>query len=194
MKKILKRTYMLIFHPVLFFCFTINNGFLVRRNPDIKNKRKMQLGRNVRIGNDVRINIYSKKKEKELFIGEGCYIGNRCTFLVGGKMEIGRDVLIASDVAIVSENHSINPEIPIEYKHQELCFEPVKIGDGCWIGEKVIILPGVSIGNKSIIGAGSVVTKDVPEYCIAVGNPAKVIKKYNFSNSTWEKVFEKETY
>ena len=86
----------------------------------------------------------------------------------------------------LSENHGIDPECSTPYMDQELTGLPVRIGTGCWIGEKVIILPGVSIGEKSIIGAGSIVTKKVPSYSIAVGNPAKIIKKYNFSTHRWE--------
>ena len=58
----------------------------------------------------------------------------------------------------------------------------------CWVGEKVIIMPGVTIGDRSIIGAGAIVTRDIPPYSIAVGNPAKVIKRYNFKTHSWEKV------
>ena len=63
------------------------------------------------------------------------------------------------------------------------------IDDGVWIGNDVIILPNVHIGKKSIIGAGSVVTINIPEFCIAVGNPAKVIKKFDIKENRWKKVF-----
>ena len=66
----------------------------------------------------------------------------------------------------------------------------VFIGEGSWIGEKVCILSGVSIGKKCIIGAGSVVTKSIPSYSIAAGNPAKVLKVYNFESKRWEKYNE----
>lgn len=82
----------------------------------------------------------------------------------------------------------MNPESELPYMRQPLESKPVSIGDGCWIGEKVCILPGVTIGKKCIIGAGSVVIKSIPDYSIAAGNPAKVIKQYNFENHNWEKV------
>ena len=63
--------------------------------------------------------------------------------------------------------------------------DKVLLENGVWIGNSTIILPGVTIGEKSIIGAGSVVTKSIPPYCIAAGNPAKVIKKYDFNTKMW---------
>ena len=89
---------------------------------------------------------------------------------------------------ISSENHGMDPESEKSYMRQPLVSKPVSIGDGCWIGEKVCILPGVTIGKKCVIGAGSVVTKSIPDYSIAVGNPAKVVKQYNFETQHWEKV------
>ena len=103
-------------------------------------------------------------------------------------MKIGNGVLMASNILITSENHSIDPSSDMYYSKQELCCKPVTIKDGCWIGEKVCILPGVVIGKKSVIGAGSIVTNSIPDYCIAVGSPAKIIKKYDFISNSWEKV------
>lgn len=152
----------------------------------------------ISIGNDVtilkgsRLAVYGNGNdnvnESSIIIGEECYIGFNFSALsvAKGKIEIGNNVLIASNVLITNENHGINPELSIPYMNQDLEFKNVYIGDGCWIGEKTIILPGVSIGKQSIIGAGSVVTKSIPEYSIAVGNPAKVIKKYNFQTHRWE--------
>lgn len=97
-------------------------------------------------------------------------------------------MLIASHVMISSENHGTDPESDTPYMNQPLITKPVSIGDGCWIGEKVCILPGVNIGKKCIIGAGSVVTKSIPDYSIAAGNPARVIKKYSYETHNWEKV------
>ena len=63
----------------------------------------------------------------------------------------------------------------------------VEIGDGSWLGENVCIL-GASIGRNCIIGSNSVVTKDIPDYCIAIGSPAKIIKRYNLKTKEWQKV------
>ena len=84
-----------------------------------------------------------------------------------------------------ANNHSMNVEGNQYYMAQPLLCEKVVIKDGCWIGEKVCVLPGVTIGEKSIVGAGSVVTKSIPDYCLAVGNPARVIKRWNFSEHRW---------
>ncbi len=128
--------------------------------------------------------------EAEIQIGRWCYIGAHFSILNASKVTVGDNVLIASYVLITSENHTANPESALEYKDQPLQTKPVSIGDGCWIGEKVCILPGVSIGKKCVIGAGSVVVKSIPDYCIAAGNPAKVIKRYNFVSHQWEKTVE----
>ena len=110
----------------------------------------------------------------------------RLSILAGEDVSIGNDVLIASGVTICSENHGTDPSLPVSYMHQPLKCQKVSIGDGTWIGENVIILPGVSIGKKCVIGGGSVVTKSIPNYSIAVGNPAVVKKTYNMKKKVWE--------
>ncbi|MEG1717024.1 MAG: DapH/DapD/GlmU-related protein, partial [Lachnospiraceae bacterium] len=180
MKKVLLILYMLIIHPILFWKYTIRaDSRLFFTNGVIQsiNTKGLKLGRNVRFGKNTRIDFYDTGFMR---IGDGCYIGQNNTFLVGADISIGNGVLMASDICIASENHGMDPTDMNGYGAQRLITLPVFIGDGCWIGEKVIILPGTSIGSKSIIGAGSVVTKNVPDLCIAVGNPAKVIKKFDF--------------
>jgi acetyltransferase-like isoleucine patch superfamily enzyme len=84
-----------------------------------------------------------------------------------------------------NENDS-NPNItPAERK---LFSNPIIIEDNVWLGEFVSVLPGVKIGKGTIVGANSVVSKSLPDYVIAVGSPAKPIKKFNFQNSRWEKI------
>lgn len=154
----------------------------------IRGEECISIGNNTTILNNSRIqNYFQDNNNPKIVIGNRCYIGFFFSLLNASCVTIGDDVLIASNVLITSENHGINPESGTPYMDQPLISKPVIIGDGCWIGEKVIITPGVTIGKKSIIGAGSVVTRSVPDYCIAVGNPAKVIKRYNFNTHLWEK-------
>lgn len=86
---------------------------------------------------------------------------------------LGDSCLFGSGVHICPPTHPLDPEIR---KTGIEGGKPIFIGDNVWVGSGAIICPGVSIGNNSVIGAGSVVTKDIPENCIAVGNPCKVIK------------------
>ncbi len=110
---------------------------------------------------------------KHIKFGTGCRI-NENVYIE--KATIGNDVLIAPNVAILSRMHEYSlTNIPISlqgYKEEKL----VNIGDDVWLGRNVIVLPGVTIGDGAIIGAGAVVTKDIPPYAIVAGTPAKLIK------------------
>lgn len=158
----------------------------------VSNSRFVEFQNNVRIKDNYRIECYpnyaGKKMNPQLKIGHNVIINYNFSCLVADRIEIGDETILASDILITSENHGINPESDDAYYKQPLTTGPVKIGKGCWIGEKVVILPGVTIGDKSIVAAGSVVSKDIPPYCIAAGVPAKVLKVYNFESHCWERV------
>ena len=127
-------------------------------------------------------------KNPKIIIGAGFHATRKLTIQCANEVIIGSNVLVASNVFIIDYNHGINPltdnylDNPLEIS-KGVCIE-----DGVWIGNNVVILGGVTIGKKAIIGAGSVVTKDIPDYTIAVGNPAKVIKKYDFASQKWVKL------
>lgn len=193
MKKVLKQIYMIIFHGFLIIRMKkIGKNCFIGRRACINKPRYITMKDNVRIGNDVRLSFYDNFNKKvlapSLVFEKGVYIGNHFTVLCADKIVIEEEVLIASYVMISSENHGIDPENELVYGKQSLITKPVRICKGAWIGEKVSILPGVMIGEKSIIGTGSVVTKDIPPFSMAVGNPAKVIKKYDFNEHCWKKV------
>jgi acetyltransferase-like isoleucine patch superfamily enzyme len=120
-----------------------------------------------------------------IHVGEYTRIGLHNTII--GPVSIGNHVNLAQNVVVSGLNHNFqDPDIPID--RQGISTSLVTIGDDIWIGANTTIIAGVSIGKHSVIGAGSVVTKDIPDYCVAVGNPARVIKRYNFHSNIWEKV------
>ena len=109
---------------------------------------------------------------KNIKIGKNVFINACCRFQDQGGIEIGDGSLIGHNTTIATLNHDFNPD-----KRANLHPSPVKIGKNVWIGSDCTILPGVEIGDGAVIGAGSVVTKNVPANSIAVGNPARVIKQ-----------------
>lgn len=106
--------------------------------------------------------------------GKNCFINYNCTILDICKVEFGDHVLIAPNVSIYGAFHDIEPNK--RFLGNEIG-APIKIGNNVWIGGNAVICPGVTIGDNSVIGAGSVVVKDIPANSVAVGNPAKVIRK-----------------
>lgn len=186
LKDTIKQTFMIFHHPGISFGYKgLENNLFIGLRSNIKGLKNFRFGKNIHFGNDVR--LQSLGTHENVIIGDDCYFCHRDTILALGQIWIGNNVLVASDVCIVSENHSMNPTLSTPYKDQALISKKVEIGNNCWIGEKVMVLPGTKIGNGCIIGAGSVVTKSIEDYSIAVGNPAKVIKRYNFNTNKWEK-------
>lgn len=157
-------------------------------------KNWMSLGENSIIMSGSRIQFFPQpgKDHPKLKIGNNNYFLYNLTILVGENITIGDNVVIASNVFISSEGHGTDPESGVPYKDQPLRCKPVVIGSGCWLGENAVILPGVSVGENAIIGAGSIVTKDVDSYSVVGGNPAKVIKRYDFELHEWVSVLRKE--
>ena len=120
--------------------------------------------------NICRKSIFSTK----VSIGNNSGIGENCR--IQGRCFIGKNVLMGPEVNIWCRNHKTsNIDIPIIQQGLE-DEKPVHIGDDVWIGSRVIILPGIKIGNGVVIGAGSVVSKDIPDYSVAVGNPVRIVK------------------
>jgi maltose O-acetyltransferase len=111
---------------------------------------------------------------KEIEIGDYTGLGENCQ--VPDNIKIGRDVMMGPDVLIVGKNHEFsNVHLPMRLQGTRDA-SPVVIGDDVWIGARAIILPGITIHKGAIIGAGSVVTRDVPAFSICAGNPARIIK------------------
>ncbi len=136
-------------------------------------KNSIRIAKNVTLGSEVKI---CTGFEGEITVNEGAGIYDGTMIDIHRKLDIGRNTLIAPFCYITDYDHK-SADISKPIKDQGFITKPVSIGRNVWLGAKVIILKGVSIGDNSIIGAGSVVTRDIPPNSIAVGNPAKVIKK-----------------
>ncbi len=121
----------------------------------------------------------------DVFIGDHTIIGIGNVII--GPVRIGNGVMLAQNIVVSGLNHGYE-DIHTSPSNQPVSKKQIIIKDDVWIGANAVITAGVTIGKHAVIGAGSVVTKDIPDYSIAVGNPAKVIKQYNSETKTWEKL------
>lgn len=167
------------------------SGSVIFKNVKIKNPHSIFLGNNVGIGENTFLGpvieyagiVYNPK----IIIGDGTWVGINCSIAAINKVEIGKNVLFAGSVHITDHSHGYE-DISKPIAPQTLITKgPVIIDDNCWLGFGCEILSGVHIGEHCIVAARAVVTKDVPAYSIVAGNPAKIVKQYNFQTKKWEK-------
>lgn len=114
---------------------------------------------------------------KNIEIGDNFYCNFNCVFLDVAKITIGSNVMLGPNVHIYTAGHPL--DAGLRRQGQEFG-KSITIGDDVWIGGNVLLCPGISVGNESVIAAGSVVTKDVPSKVVVGGNPAKIIKELDF--------------
>lgn len=109
-----------------------------------------------------------------IFAGKNCFINYNCTILDNATVTLGDNCMLAPNVSIYTAGHALHPASrAFGYEYGI----PVTIGNNVWVGGNTVILPGVHIGDNVVIGAGSVVTKDIPDWSFAAGNPCKVIRR-----------------
>lgn len=174
----------------LYYCLSI----LFLKHSVIHSPLQLDGKKNFTIGKSVSINYKSwlaamplTGENVELVIDDGTVIGHFAHIYATKSIHIGKNVLIADKVYISDNLHGYEDiETPI-MEQTIIQKNPVNIGDHSWICENVCII-GASVGKHCVIGANAVVTKDVPDYCVAVGVPAKIIKKFNLKNKKWEKI------
>lgn len=128
---------------------------------------------------------------KNIFLGDDVIINMNCTFVDNAKIHICNKVLIASNVQLYTSSHPVLPQerLVADWKENRTTFfrsfaRSIEIKDNVWIGGGSILLPGVTIGENSVIGAGSVVTRSIPANCVAVGNPCRVIHTFEEESGT----------
>lgn len=147
---------------------------------DLRNKIMKQLFKNV--GENVWIEPnFRCKFGKNITIGDNVYINFGCIILDCSEVTIGSHTLLGPNIGLYAANHSTDTTERINGG----CYgKPIHIGNNVWLGGDVKVLQGVTIGDNTIIGAGSIVTKDIPDNVIAVGNPCKVIRKITEEDKT----------
>ncbi len=150
----------------------------------------IELGSNVCIGRNCRMEgvlCYEGVKYNPLIVvGNGVSIEQNLHLTCAQRVVIGDNTAIAANVSITDIHHPYD-DVNISIERQQLQVKPVAIGADCKIYNNVVILPGITIGRHVTIGANAVVNKDIPDYSVAVGVPARVVKRYNFEKQVWEK-------
>lgn len=174
------------------FFGSIGRGSAIYKPLLISNPGKIFIKDFVSIRGGARLEVISGKTNtaSRLTIGNNVNIEQNVHIVCGSRIEIGDNVSITGNVAIVdvihpyddiSDHSKIGSRIQCEGNY-------VEIGDNVFIGFGAIIMPNVKIGKNSVIGAHSVINHDVPEYSVAAGNPAKIVKKYCFATKNWKKI------
>jgi len=157
------------------------NDFLIETPCTVKGPENIEIGSNCYIHSDMRLETYTEYKgvtyKPFIAIGDNVIINNNCHIGAINKIVIGNNVLIASKVFITDHFHGDSNRIDlVPVKRNLISKGPVIIEDNVWVGEGVCILPGVKVGKNAIIGANSVVSKDVPPNAVVGGVPARIIK------------------
>lgn len=155
----------------------------------ILNPHKIEVGNNVIIDNNVElsVNTISHASSKPLLIlGDYVHLSKYNCIGCAGRVVLESHVRLAPYVHITDRNHSYDDILQPIWK-QPIVVKDVYIGAETWIGFGAQIMPGVHIGKHCVIAAGSIVTKDIPDYCVVAGNPARIIKKYNKNTAKWER-------
>ena len=178
----------------MYFVYTklfFRKSRLIRLPFDIRKRNSISLGKGLTTGFGCRLEAYPQAQQKQvLFFGDNVELNDYVHISAGEQVSIGNNVLIASKVFISDINHGAYTgavqDSPLSTPNsRSLSTSPIVIKDNVWIGEGVCVMAGVTIGFGCIIGASAVVTKDIPDHCIAVGAPAKVIKKFDFEMNKW---------
>lgn len=169
-----------------------NPGAWFPYNIQLKEVQYIKLGRHTHLGDGCKLYCWDSYNGEKLehapsiSIGDCVSVTAELTIQCINSVRIDDYALLASNVCILDYNHCLSPENKSYLEGPlESSAGGVRLKEGCWICNNVIILPGVTIGKKSIIAAGSVVTHDVPDYTIAGGNPARILKRYDDQLKEW---------
>jgi lipopolysaccharide O-acetyltransferase len=185
---------------------TVPRARIIRRPVYIRGRRWIQFGPGLTTGVGLRLDAWPGGRAwKErgiqrdscgpvITFGEDVQINDYVHIGAIHSVKIGNRVLIASKVLIIDHNHGVyhgpgphqTPELAPQEREEG--YAPIVIEDDVWLGEMSAVLPGITIGRGAVVGALSLVNRDVEPYTLVAGNPARLLKRYNFVTSAWEKV------
>lgn len=170
---------------------------LIRFPIDLRGRKYIDFGESLTTGVGCRFEAFNLdgKNIKKIIFGRNIQVNDYVHISAMDCVCIGDNVLMASHIYISDNSHGCykcglndsHPDIPPA--ERPYFVSPVEIGSNTWLGEGVIVMPGVKIGKGCVVGAHSVVTKSIPDYSMVAGTPAKVIKQFNFNNNKWTKVY-----
>ncbi len=186
---IIRKVFYYIFYKPIYQIFLKKLG----KRSYIFKPLRMQGWENIEIGSNVIIGKHTWMEalpltgvKPELIIGNNCRIGNFNHIYATKSIKINDDVLTADKVYISDNQHGYKDILTPIHLQPIIQLNIVEIGSGTWIGENACIM-GVTIGKNCVIGANSIVKNDIPDYCVVVGSPAKIIKKYCIIKNQWLK-------
>lgn len=174
-------------------------GLVLDPSSSFKDPLVLEGGANIRMGKHCVIGrkswfsahrkVHGAAFNPEIVIGDHVHIGNYAFITAVNHIKIGEGTLISDHFFCTDHTHGIDPsqDTPVTF-HPIVSKGKTEIGKNCFIGIRVAVMPGITIGDKCVVGSNSVVTKDIPSLSMAVGNPAKVIKRYNLASKAWESV------
>ena len=152
--------------------------FNMARPTELENRTEMLKNMFAEIGEDCYIEppLHANWAGKHVHFGKGVYANFNLTLVDDTHIYVGDYTMLGPNVVLATAGHPILPELrPLAYQYNM----PIHIGKNCWLGAGVIVLPGITIGDNSVIGAGSIVTKDIPANVVAVGNPCRILREIN---------------
>ena len=174
---------------LLFFKKNIGKNTYIDKTVNIFGWRHVSVGSDTLIGEQTWINVNKRVEGFEhIKIGNYCYLGRRNLLSSSKELIISDYVMTNNECKFLGSNHVYDNPLEPYISTGTVNDGILKIGVNVWIGAASQVLGAVEVGHGSIIGAGSIVTKDIPPFSIAVGNPCKVIKRYNFQLNQWDKV------
>ena len=174
---------------LLFHKKDIGKNTYIDKTVNVFGWESVSIGSNTLIGEWSWLNVNGRIKNfKHIKIGDYCYLGRRNLLSSSKELIISDYVMTNNDCKFLGSNHIYKDPMEPYIATGTTNDDTLKIGANVWIGAGVIVLGAVSVGHGSIIGAGSIVTKDIPPFSIAVGNPCRAIKRFDFKTNQWRRV------